>query len=58
MGTPSEEVAKEVVCSLGEKNLLLPDDGEKLEAKIANGTMKPEDWLLAAQKAVDKGVGQ
>jgi hypothetical protein len=58
MGTPSEEVAKEVVRALGEKKLLLPDDGEKLGANIAAGAMKPEDWLLAAQKAVDKGVGQ
>lgn len=58
MGTPSEEVAKEVVCALTEENLLLPNDGEKLKAKIAAGTIKAEDWLLAAQKAVDKEAGQ
>lgn len=58
MGMPSEEVAKEVVCTLTEKSLLLPADGEKLKAKIAAGTIKAEDWLLAAQKAVDKEAGQ
>lgn len=58
MGTPSEEVAKEVVFALAGENLLLPNDGEKLKAKIAAGTIKAEDWLLAAQKAVDKEAGQ
>jgi hypothetical protein len=58
MGAPSDEVAKEVVRALAEKNLFLPDDGERLKSKVANGTMTQEDWLLAAQKAVDKEAGQ
>lgn len=58
MGAPSEEVVKEVVRVLTEENLLLPNDGEKLKSKIATGTIKAEDWLLAAQKAVDKEADQ
>ena len=58
MGTPAEEVTEEVVRVLTEKKLLLPGDGDKLQAKIAAGTMKAEDWFLAAEKAVSEGVNQ
>lgn len=58
MGTPSEEVTAAVVHALKEKGLLLSDDGDKLKAKIAAGTMKAEDWFLAAEKAVIKGANQ
>jgi hypothetical protein len=58
MRTPSEEVTEAVICAINEKGLLLPDDGDKLKAKIAAGTMKAEDWFLAAEKAVAEGAGQ
>ena len=56
MGTPSEEVTEAVIHAVKEKGLLLPGDSDKLKAKIAGGTMKAEDWLIAAEKALDKGV--
>lgn len=58
MGTPSEEVTESIVRILKDKQLFLPDDSDRLKAKIATGTMKTEDWLLAAQKAADKGADQ
>jgi hypothetical protein len=58
MRTPSEEVAEVIIQAIKEKELLLPDDGDKLKAKIAAGTMKSEDWLLAAEKAIGEGVNQ
>lgn len=58
MGTPSEEVITAVVHALKEKGLLLPEDSDKLKAKIVAGTIKAEDWFLAAEKAVIKGANQ
>jgi hypothetical protein len=58
MGTPSEEVSAKVVHSLKEKGLLLSEDCDKLKAKIVSGTIKAEDWFLAAEKAVIKGANQ
>ncbi|MGZ0019843.1 hypothetical protein [Nitrosomonas sp. wSCUT-2] len=55
MRTPSEEVAEVVIQVIKRKKLLLPDDSDKIKAKIAAGTMKSEDWLLVAEKAVEKG---
>ena len=53
MRTPSEEVAEVVIQVIKRKKLLLPDDSDKIKAKIAAGTMKSEDWLLVAEKAVE-----
>jgi len=58
MGTPSEEVTEAVIRVVKDKGLLLPDDGDKLKVKIATGTIKSEDWLLAAEKAVVEGANQ
>lgn len=56
MRTPSEEVAEVVIQVIKRKKLLLPDDSDKIKTKIAAGTMKSEDWLLVAEKAVEKGA--
>lgn len=53
MKSPSEELVEAISPLLGKDRLLLSEDIEKSRAKIANGTMKAEDWLLAAEKALD-----
>lgn len=54
MKTPSDELTEIILPLLIESKLLLPDDAERYKAKLAAGTMKPEDWLLAVEKALDK----
>ena len=56
--TPSEALSEVIVPLLVEGKLFLPDDATKSMAKIAAGGMKPEDWLLAAEKALDKECSQ
>jgi hypothetical protein len=54
----SEQLVEVAASLLVEKGLLLPIDAEKYKAKLAAGTMKTEDWLLAAEKAAAKGANQ
>ena len=58
MKSPSEALTEVIAPLLISGGLLLPEDVEKSRAKIAAGTMKAEDWLLAAEKAVAKGANQ
>ncbi|WP_145930855.1 hypothetical protein [Acidihalobacter prosperus] len=55
MKSPSEELVELIAPLLVERGLLLPEDMNKYQAKIAAGTMKSEDWLLATEKATDRG---
>lgn len=55
MKSPSEALAEAIAPLLVDGGLLLPEDVEKSQAKIAAGTMKAEDWLLATEKALAKG---
>lgn len=54
MTTPSEALAEVIVPLLVQCALLLPEDAVKCKGKLAAGGMKPEDWLLAVEKALDK----
>lgn len=56
MTTLCESLIDLIAPLLEKEKLLLPEDGQKLKAKIAAGTMKQEDWLLAIEKAIDKGI--
>lgn len=56
MKTPSEELIDVIVPALEANGLLLPEDIARLKTKIAAGAMSPEDWFLAAEKAVAKEV--
>ena len=58
MTTPSETLADLIGSLLVERKLFLPEDAQKCKAKITAGTMKPEDWLLAIEKAQDKDAGK
>ena len=58
MTTRSEALADLIAPLLVEGKLLLAEDVQKYKSKIAAGTMKPEDWLLAIEKALDKEAGK
>lgn len=54
MKTPSEQLVEMIAPELVKAKLLLPEDAEKYRGKLASGTMKSEDWLMAVEKAMDK----
>lgn len=54
MKNPSEALTDLIAPLLVERKLLLQEDAQKCKIKIAAGTMKPEDWLIAIEKALDK----
>jgi len=58
MKSPSDELVEMIAPLLVADGLLLLADVENYKAQIAAGTMKAEDWLLAAEKALAKGVNQ
>lgn len=58
MKSPSEELTEVIAPLLEASGLLLSEDIAKFKLKIAAGTMKAEDWLLAAEKAMAKGANQ
>jgi len=58
MKSPSEELVEAISPLLVENKWFLPDDAEKCKVKLASGTMKPEDWLLAVEKAMAKETKQ
>lgn len=58
MTTPSEALVDLIAPLLVERKLFLQEDAQKYKTKIAAGTMKPEDWLLVIEKALDKDTGK
>ena len=56
MTTPSEALAELIAPLLVERKIFLQEDAQKYKSRIAAGTMKPEDWLLAIEKALDKAA--
>jgi hypothetical protein len=52
--TPSDQLVEIFLPLLVQEGLVLSEDSKQYKSKIAAGTMKAEDWLLAAQKALDK----
>jgi hypothetical protein len=58
MKSPSEELTEVIAPLLISRGLLFSEDVKNSRAKIAAGTMKAEDWLLAAEKAVAKKANQ
>ena len=57
MKSPDEELIELIFPSLIEEKLFLATDLERYQEKIATGSMKEEDWLLAIEKAIDKTRG-
>lgn len=58
MKSLSEELTEVITPLLVDEGLLLPDDAKRYKEKIATGGMRPEDWLLAVEKAIDKEHSQ
>jgi len=58
MKSPSEELVEVIVPQLVEAGLLLQEDLLRYKEKIANGTIKQEDWFLMLEKAMQKGENQ
>ena len=58
MTTPSESLANLIAPLLVKDKLFLEEDALKYKSKIAAGTMKLEDWLLAIDKALNKDGGK
>jgi hypothetical protein len=54
METPSQQLAARILKKLVGQKLLLEDDIRRLAPKLADGTLRPEDWQLAIEKAIDK----
>jgi len=52
--TPSEQLVGILLPLLVQEGLVLPEDAKQYSSKLATGTMKAEDWLLSAQKSLDK----
>jgi hypothetical protein len=56
--TPSEQLVEIFLPLLVQEGLVLPEDVKQYRSKLSAGTMKAEDWLLAAQKSLDKKRAQ
>lgn len=53
--TPSELLAEKILSTLTDRSLILTEDTGKMQQKLAGGKLKPEDWRLLIEKALDKG---
>lgn len=51
--TPDSLLTEEVIASLRKEKLLPEKQLESLQAKIASGKMKAEDWQVMIELAVD-----
>lgn len=54
MQAPSEKLVEIFLPLLVQEGLMLEEDAKQYSIKLSAGTMKAEDWLLAAQKSLDK----
>lgn len=52
--TPSEQIVDLILPLLLQAELILSEDAKQYASKLSAGSMKAEDWLLAAQKSLDK----
>lgn len=50
--TPQEDLAQEITDALIESKLIADGRREKLQAKIAAGELKAEDWSLMIETAI------
>lgn len=54
MDTPSSQLAEKIMQRLAEEKLFRPEDQKKLLERIADGSIKQEDWRLAIELALGK----
>jgi hypothetical protein len=53
MQTPPQKLTARILKRLVEAKILGKEDARALAPKIANGTIRQEDWRLAIEKALD-----
>lgn len=54
MDTPSSQLAEKIMQRLAEEKLFRPEDQKKLLERIADGSIKQEDWRLAIELSLGK----
>lgn len=60
MTSPTQQLAERIVQRLLADGLMTPGDAARLQAKLIDGKLKPEDWRVALEKAADstaRGAG-
>lgn len=58
MKSLSDELVEVISPLLVDEALFLPADAEKYKAKLAAGTLKSEDWLMAVENSLAKEEAQ
>lgn len=53
--SPSEILSKKISGILTDNKFILSSDSMGLEKKLISGKVTAEDWMLMAEKAMDKG---
>ncbi len=52
--SPSAMLARQIIARLIEAQLISADNARKLEPKLADGTLKGDDWRLALELSIEK----
>lgn len=52
MTTPTQQLAERIVQRLVTEHLLTPGDAARLQAKLIDGKLRPDDWRQALEHAV------
>lgn len=58
METPSQKLAARILKRLTDAKILREDDAQAIAPKLANGTLRQEDWRLAIEKALERKGGK
>lgn len=53
MSTPSQELGMKILELLIAEKLFTEEDAGRLAEKMVHGKMRPEDWRLAIEKALE-----
>jgi len=53
MSNPNESLGKKISDELLNAELILPENKDKLEEYLINGTMKDSFWIAAFQKKIN-----
>jgi hypothetical protein len=58
MDSPSRLLSEKIIAKLIQEKLLTEQEGKKMLPKLAEGKLKPEDWLLPFEVSEEKGAKQ
>jgi hypothetical protein len=54
MEKPSKTLATRIIARLAKEKLISADSGDKMLQKLADGKLRPEDWRLPLELAVEQ----